>query len=198
MTRAEAQAHAEKLFDAMDINHDGKLDKADREARLNQRFDKMDTNHDGQLSRQEFADAHDKMRDGMKMGMKMDHDMPPPPPAGPRGPAGMKGPHRMGPMGHHAGMMMAMGLMREADPGHTGTVTRQAFVDAALRKFDAADTNHDGTISPEERRAAMKAQWGPRGGEGRGPGRGGPGMGQGMGPGPMDGHDMPPPPSEGQ
>jgi hypothetical protein len=196
MTRAEAQAHAEKLFDALDANHDGKLDKADREAREAKHFDAMDTNHDGQLSRQEFMAAHDKMRGRMGRMAMGGKDMPPPPPGGamagadmaggPMGPDG-KGPRGPGRMGHHRGMMV-MGLLRQADPNHTGTVSKDAFVGAALKMFDEADANHDGKVTPEERRAAMKAHMGDRGpgmgGRGhRGPGRGG-----------MNGHDMPPPP----
>lgn len=182
MTRAEAQARAEKMFDKMDINHDGKLDKADREAREAKHFDAMDTNHDGQLSRQEFIAAHDAMREGMKQRMGRGHDMPPPPPGGPDGGMGPDGMGHKG-MGHHRmerGMMM--GLMRQADPSHTGTVTRDAFVGAALKMFDSADANHDGTVTPEERRAAMKAHMGKWQERAR------------RGPGQHGGHDMPPPP----
>ena len=191
MTRAEAKAHAEKMFDAMDANHDGKLDKADGEARRAKHFDMMDTNHDGQLSRQEFEAAHEKMR-GPGKGM----DMPPsggpmaggpmaggPDDKGRRGP-GMKMGMRMG---------MRMGMMEQADPNHTGTVTKDAFVGAALKMFDSADANHDGKVTPEERRAAMKAHMGDRGPRwgGNGP-RGG--HHQGPGPDGHGGHDMPPPP----
>jgi Ca2+-binding EF-hand superfamily protein len=162
-TRAEAQAQAEKLFAMMDANHDGKLDEADREAMRAQHegkaFDRMDTNHDGAISRDEFVAGHapghkDQPKDG-------------PPPAG---------------GGHMRHMMMAMMIMHKADPNHTGVVGKDAFVNAALAMFDAADTNHDGTVTPEERKAAhekmraeMRARWGGRGDHG--------------------GHgDMPPPP----
>lgn len=193
MSRAEAQARAEKMFDKMDINHDGKLDKADREAREAKHFDAMDTNHDGQLSRQEFMAAHDAMREGMKQRMGRGHDMPPPPPGGPEGGMapdgmGMKGPRdhqgmgRQGMGHHHMERGMMMGLMRQADPNHTGTVTKDAFVGAALKMFDSADANHDGVVTPEERRAAMKAQMGAWQERGR------------RGPGQHRGHDMPPPP----
>jgi hypothetical protein len=48
-------------------------------------------------------------------------------------------------------------ILQRADPGHTGTVTRDAFIAAALSLFDQADTNHDGTLTPEEHRAAAQA-----------------------------------------
>lgn len=158
-TRAEARAQAEKLFAMMDANHDGKLDEADREAMRAQHqgkmFDRMDANHDGTISREEFAAGHKGMgKDG-------------PPPEGP------------GQMRH---MMMGMMIMHKADPNHTGVVGKDAFVGAALAMFDAADTNHDGTLSPAERKAAhekMRAMMrGRMGGHGEHGGHG----------------DMPPPP----
>ncbi|HWU01955.1 MAG TPA: EF-hand domain-containing protein [Novosphingobium sp.] len=204
ITRAEAKAMAEKLFDRLDANHDGKFDKADREAehaqRLTAMFDRLDTNHDGQISREEFIAGHSFKgpEGGPGAGPGHDGPPPPPPPGGPEGPGmdhpgmggpGMKGPgmerHR-GPMmrGHMRAMGMEFAILRRADPNHTGTVTREAFVAAALQMFDHADTNHDGKLTREERRAAMAAMrpaggpgWGPRGGEGH----------RGHG-------DMPPPP----
>ena len=50
-------------------------------------------------------------------------------------------------------MMLAGILMHMADPGHSGTVTRDGFIGAALKLFDEADTNHDGVMTGEERAA---------------------------------------------
>lgn len=142
MTRADAQAKAEAGFDKMDANHDGVLDQADRQAMMAQRFTRLDTDGNGSLSRDEFMAAHDR--------------------------AGERGQHRkgaggrhMGPGGHH-GAMGGMMLVRMADPRHTGTVTKRAFMDAALTMFDRTDANHDGTVTATERqsaRQAMRAQW---------------------------------------
>lgn len=183
LTRDEAKTRAEKLFDALDLNHDGKLDKADRDLHLAKHFEAMDANHDGQLSLQEFQATHERMK-GPKDGPE--EQAPGRWKQEGRGPEGHNG------MGQRGPAMMLM--MRQADPNHTGTVTRDAFVNAALATFDREDTNHDGKVTPEERRAAMRAEMG--GGQGRrgpgGPGghhRGGP---DGQGP------DMPPPPPAGQ
>ena len=71
------------------------------------------------------------------------------------------------------------GLLR-ADANGDGTITRAEVVAQAQARFDAMDTNHDGTVTPEERAAARAAMWAKRGGEagdapmaGRGGGGGG-------------------------
>ena len=170
LTREEAKAHAEEAFAKLDLNHDGKLDAADRAARWGMMFDKIDTNHDGTISRDEFVAAHAKMGPGgMGHGeMGGEHRDGPPPPGhewregheGGPGHGGRMGEHMRGPMGGRmaaAKMGMLMLILREADPAHTGSVTKDAFVGAALKLFDKADTNHDGKVTPEERRAARVA-----------------------------------------
>jgi hypothetical protein len=147
VTRAEAQAKAADMFARLDANGDGKLDQADREAMIGKRFDAMDTNHDGQLSKQEFIAAHQAMHGGPGM------DGPPV--------AGMEG-HRMGPgmMGHGmgGGMHGPMGRMAAmADTNGDHAISRDEFMAAAMKRFDAADTNHDGKLTPEERKAAFRA-----------------------------------------
>ena len=142
ITRAEAQAKAVAMFDRMDANHDGKLDKADRAARMGQRFDRIDANHDGMISRDEFMAAH----------------------AGPMAGHGKMGDGKMGDEarahgGHWRGMkaMMAMHRLGKMDANGDRVITRDEFVAGALARFDAADANHDGKLTPEERRAAMQA-----------------------------------------
>ena len=169
LTRAEAQAKAEKLFDRLDANHDGKLDAADRAAQLSAHFDMIDTNHDGQISRDEFLAAH--MRgmmgpghDGMGPehgGHDRDHADRDHDDHDHRGPGmGMMGGEKEGhgEWGHsprHALLLFA--ILHRADPQHTGTVSREAFVNAALSMFDQADANHDGKLTEAERKAAWAA-----------------------------------------
>lgn len=144
ITRAEAQAKAAEMFTRHDVNRDGKLDPADRTAAMGARFDAMDANHDGALSKQEFMDAHGKMMGGR---------------GGPddaRGPEGHSGEgHRMGAgMGNRMGGMKMLGQM---DANGDRAITRDEFLAGALKRFDAADANRDGKLTPEERRAAMQA-----------------------------------------
>ncbi len=152
-TRAEAQAAAGQLFDKLDLNHDGKLDQADRAVHSNELFDRLDTNHDGVISREEFGAAH---ADGMghEHGGP-DHDMADPD----KGDGHPGGRHASGHRGHDRGERdgLVMLILHRADPGHTGTVTRDTFVGAALALFDQADTNHDGILTPAERQAAARA-----------------------------------------
>jgi Ca2+-binding EF-hand superfamily protein len=162
VTREQARAGAEKLFAAMDLNHDGKLDAADREVRLGRMFERIDADHDGKITQAEFLAAH---RDGAEH-----HGETP-------GPAGMMRARALG---------MGAEILREADPQRSGTVSHDAFISTALALFDRTDANHDGKVTPEERRAAMAGRMGRPGGGHR---MGSPAMGG------MDMHDddmMPP------
>lgn len=151
VTRDMARVGAERLFARLDVNNDGKLDAVDRDGRIAAMFDTIDSNHDGAVSRAEFIAS---LRNG---------------PEG-RGPEGLI---------QVRGLGMALRIMREADPQHTGTVTRDAFVAAALTLFDRSDLNHDGKVTPEERRAGMAGMSAPGGAMRRG----------------MQGGDMMPPPA---
>ncbi|MBU9200266.1 hypothetical protein KTD31_02450 [Burkholderia multivorans] len=54
---------------------------------------------------------------------------------------------------HNAGEVHIIGL-----DGHTPrTVTRDEFIKDAAMHFDAMDANHDGVLTPEERRAFFEA-----------------------------------------
>jgi hypothetical protein len=67
--------------------------------------------------------------------------------------------HRHGPGGRHEEEWHSpvQMLLRYAD--HDGKVTRAAM-EAGLRKdFDAADTNHDGVLEPDEVRAVNEKRW---------------------------------------
>lgn len=55
------------------------------------------------------------------------------------------------------------GMMR-ADANGDGIVTRAEGIAQAQARFDAMDTNHDGTVTPDERAAARAAMWAKRGG----------------------------------
>lgn len=213
LTRDEAKAHAAEIFDKLDFNHDGVFNAADgkarREARLGEMFDRLDTNHDGSVTKAEFIAAHDhRPEGGPKDGP--DHgpdrgpggDMPPPPPGGPRGP-GPNGPDHERGHGPMAFSPMVFGILREADPQHTGSVTKDAFIAAELKRFDEADTNHDGKVTREEFRASRHEHhgWGREGGRDRdgrfgheGPGRDGPGRWERHGPRDHRDDDGTPPP----
>jgi len=163
ITRAEAQAHAEQMFDRLDVNHDGKLDQTDRqEMREKMRammFDKLDANHDGSISKAEFMAARPMGHDGMRgdKGHRMaDGD------DGPGMDGHKMGGHRMG-GGHgwkHRGH--GEGMMKMADTNGDGAISKSEFMAAAMKRFDTMDANHDGQVTKAERQAAreaMKARW---------------------------------------
>lgn len=164
LTREDARKHAIEIFDRLDFNHDGIVNEADGKARrdawLGKMFDRMDTNHDGQVSKAEFLAAHDGPH--RPEAMHRDADKGPDhrgPDQGPgRGPGADRGPRHDGPEHDRAERMMfsprVFAILRQADPQHTGNVTRDAFIAAELKRFDEADANHDGIVTREEMREA--------------------------------------------
>ncbi len=180
LTRADAEARAAAMFDRLDANHDGRLTAEDRvaahAAHRAAMFDAADTNHDGSISRAEWdaAGAAMEARHAARQDRGGDRD-------GDRGRRWGRGGDRMG--------------MRGGDgPDANRVVDRATFIAAAMQRFDRADANHDGVLTPAERQAAHRSRDGMRGGMGHH--RGGPGGWQhgpdGDGPGGPEG-DMPPP-----
>lgn len=57
--QVDSPASIQARFEALDLNHDGYIDKTEASANktLGAQFDKLDTNHDGKLSVAEFSKA---------------------------------------------------------------------------------------------------------------------------------------------
>ena len=156
-TRQQVIARVDALFARLDANHDGRVTPEEMQAMGERRrgemqqhagemrehagdmrqhmFDRLDTNHDGSISREEFAAAH--QAGGPHPGMM------PPPPGGPEGAESHRG---MG-GGGRGGMGMRMF-------GDQGFITLEQMRARALERFDRADANHDGVLTPAERQAA--------------------------------------------
>ncbi|MBA3896131.1 MAG: EF-hand domain-containing protein [Sphingomonadaceae bacterium] len=150
-TRADAEAKVRAQFAKMDANHDGFVTREEVQASMEammaehrtDAFDAIDANHDGSISRDEFM-AHRPGAGGMHTEMRAEN--------GARG------------MGGHRMMMMregdpnaGFGMFVMADGDKDGRVSLKEALDATLARFDQADANHDGTLTPEERRGAMEA-----------------------------------------
>jgi len=175
LTRADAEKKVAERFAAVDLNHDGfvtrdELAAAGRtqrdkmhafmEARMKERrdgmFDRLDTNHDGSISREEFAAAAPPRPgpggagkgNGPDWRGPMDGHRMAGGPGGPDGPR--KFPGRMG------GPALGEHWFEQADANHDNKVTLAEAKASALVRFDKLDTNHDGTIEPEERRMAFR------------------------------------------
>lgn len=149
ISRAEAQAQAERMFDHMDTNDDGKIDAADRGRFEHRIVEKRVIRKDGDAKGK--AGTRDQIEDDIiiehggpgdrerrvivrKRGDGKGHD-------GPRV-------HRM----HGPGPMPFMMMMHgggEADVNGDGALSRQEMVNQHLRFFDAADVNRDGKIKVE-------------------------------------------------
>lgn len=130
----------EVFFNLLDKNADGKID-ADEAATFQKAiFDAVDANHDGTLSKDEFPrfagmGGKPGPRDGMRMHDRDD-----------RGPGDFRGwPGRPGGM-----MRDGQGPMMGPD-GKGPRFDRDGKDGRPLRPtFESLDTNHDGTLSPDE------------------------------------------------
>ncbi len=142
MSKAESTDMAAKIFAKIDVNGDGKIDATDREANEKNHFAAMDSNHDGQISESEFMAAHaTKRSNAMAMKDQTIAD---------------GGKHHMGGAGHKMKMMM---MLKMADANGDKTVTRDEFMAASAAHFAKVDTNNDGSISVQERKAARQGQF---------------------------------------
>lgn len=163
MTRAAVQERATQMFARLDANTDGKIDTADRAARntgqttaqtterTSARFARLDTNSDGAISAEEFAATGDPRRGRMGAGRAAADGE-----ARAEGrPEGQRVMRRMARQGDMRGPMgNARALLGQADTDNDGTVSQGEFSAAMLARFDAADADSNGIVSPEERRAA--------------------------------------------
>ena len=108
----------------------------------NAAFDRMDANKDGSISREEFATAREErierrtvMREERKEGAK-------------DGKQARKHVMRM-----HGGRGFGARMIVMADTDKDGRITLAEAEALALQHFDQLDTNRDGQVTPEERRA---------------------------------------------
>jgi hypothetical protein len=154
VTRAEVIQRTDAAFARLDSNRDGRFTREEAQARRQERreqrqtrmFDRLDADNNGQISREEFAQA----RRGRAMRGQQG-----PGPMAEGGPDGMRrdggpGMRRFRHRGARMGMRMRMGARMF---GENGFITAEQFRARALARFDRADTNHDGTLTAEERRA---------------------------------------------
>ena len=133
LTREEAQAGRAKLK-AMRFDQ---IKSARGHAPMKHRgamFDRLDANHDGSISREEFESGH-QHRQAMR---DRDND-------------GRPDKRLHGMRGHGGGMRLGGRMLEQADADRDSRVSLQEATDAAVRHFDMADVNRDGTLTREER-----------------------------------------------
>lgn len=182
MTRAEVVANVREHFTKLDANKDGSVTKEEAmEGHMqyakrfelkkgdaphvmmhegpmgdpNAAFDRLDANKDGSISREEFAKAREQ-RIERRMVMREEHqdgakDSPK------DGKEVRK--HVMRMHGGHGGFGSRMIVM--ADTDKDGKITMVEAEALALQHFDQMDSNKDGQVTPEERRAGrpMIRKW---------------------------------------
>lgn len=143
VTKAEAMAAADAVFTKMDANGDGTLNDGDKAAMLAKRFAAIDTDKNGAISQAEFMAAHE-MRGERRMSRRekrMEHRK-------------MSKRHE-----HEGGRGGRMDIMARADSNGDKAISQPEFRAAAEARFAKADTNKDGRITPDERKAGRKGRW---------------------------------------
>jgi hypothetical protein len=155
-TRADVETRVKTHFAAVDANKDGFIVLAEADAMRtkhqaesrDQHFAAMDKDKDGSISRAEFDAEHQGVNtDGAKAGGEG------------KGGRHMRGGGRHG-GGGRMGSMMGGRMFERADANADGKVSLAEALTKPLARFDAADTNKDGTLTPEERKAAREAMRG--------------------------------------
>ena len=170
-TRAEVEARVKDRLGKFDTNKDGTVTREEiiafaktrMDARVDDQFAAMDTDKIGSISRAEFDAFH--AAKGSRQIVRIERRGPdamiappprpegatPPPVPGPDGKPVLRERTRIMMMGSRDGMVMA-------DGDGKGIVIADA-VKKALERFDAADTNKDGKLTPDERKA-QRGAWG--------------------------------------
>lgn len=176
ITRAEIKTHSASRFAQMDGNSDGVVNSEDREANRAERFSAADSDGDGELSAEEMSAArqarhakHSERR-AMRQAKRFEQidtdnsggisqtEMA----AAKQARGADRGERRgkrgeMHHSGHHGKRHMAMRMLRNADIDGDKSVTRAEFDAAVEVHFARVDTDGSGSITAEERKAAMAA-----------------------------------------
>lgn len=149
VTKAEADAAAQARFAKMDINGDGVLNKADGDARAKARFAKMDANGDGVLSEEEFLAVREARLEKREERKAKRKDR--------KAKRAEKGNKRAGKKrGGRKGRVVR--LLKRADSNNDQSISRDEFIAFSDTRFAKVDSNSDGQITKEERKANHQAR----------------------------------------
>jgi len=138
----------------------GPQTRLEAEARIKERLIRMDSNRDGAVTREEIrahvGEAMKQHQDATFAAMDANND-------GSVSRAEFDA-HRDGriAMRGEGKRERRMAMRGFADADGDGRIVIDDVVKKALERFDAADANKDGTLTPEERRAAREAMRGRR------------------------------------
>lgn len=162
VTRAEVEAKVKERFAAADVNKDGYVTEAEVQARRTSmmaerrdaHFKAMDKDGNGAITRAEFDAAASARPMGEGRAMSR---------AGKGGEGrGMRGRH-----GGRGGMgAQGLGMIRQGDKDGDGRVSLAEALARPLERFDAADSDKNGVMSADERRAAFQQRAAGRGSKG--------------------------------
>ncbi|HUH65659.1 MAG TPA: EF-hand domain-containing protein [Syntrophales bacterium] len=120
------------VFDRIDIDRNGKIDKQEFRGAVEKIFDKLDTNKDGYLDREEFRAL--KIPDADRIFDKLDKD-------------------GEGRIPREKFVLQSMERFYKMDENGDGVIDKREYRRAAARLFDRLDKNKDGYLDRDEFRA---------------------------------------------
>lgn len=156
VTRQQAVEHADRRFQRLDLNNDGRATREEaqqarqqhraerRTQRADRMFERLDLDRNGSVTREEMNRAHEQ-RLAQRAG---------------RGEHGAG--HGQGMGRRHGGFMRGMhhggghGMRGERLFGEQGFVTREQMRERALAHFDRLDADRNGTLTAAERQQARQ------------------------------------------
>ena len=120
------------VFDRIDADHNGKIDKQEFRGAVEKMFDKLDKNKDGRLDREEFRAL--KIPDADRIFDKLDKN-------------------GGGTISREQFILQSMERFNKMDENGDGLIDKREYRRAAARLFERLDKNKDGYLDRDEFRA---------------------------------------------
>ncbi len=150
LTKDEVKAGVDKIFDQIDVNHDGQITPGEYRAYRKEQIKQWKAQH-------AKADG-DKAQNGQPQGDQAQNSQAPADQSKTdqaqnddnKGGDGNRHHRPHGRFMHEGGFMRGAMIFRFADKDENGQISKQEAEDAAAKLFDRLDRNHDGVVTLDD------------------------------------------------